>query len=63
MIEYGGIKVDCTLSDLSTTGAALDVFDPNRIPANFTLIVKADGLKLRCRVVRRTEFRLGVAFE
>jgi hypothetical protein len=62
-IEFGGHKIDCTLRDLSTTGAALEVFDQATIPAKFTLIVPEDGLKLPCRVVRRTEFRIGVAFD
>jgi len=62
-IEYGGDKIGCTLRDLSITGAALEVFDPSGIPAKFTLVVPQDGLKLPCRVVRRTGFRIGVAFE
>jgi PilZ domain len=62
-IEYGGDKIPCTVRDLSITGAALEVVDPTRIPAKFTLVVPEDGLKLPCRVVRRTEFRIGVAFD
>jgi hypothetical protein len=61
-IEYGGDKIACMVRDLSTTGAALEVSDPARTPANFTLVVPEDGLKLQCRVVRRTGFRIGVAF-
>jgi PilZ domain len=57
------MKVDCTLSDLSTTGAALDVSDATGIPEDFALVVPEDGLKLRCRVIRRGEFRIGVMFE
>jgi hypothetical protein len=62
-IEYGGDKITCTVRDLSTTGAALEVFDPSGIPAKFTLVVPEDELKLPCRVVRRTGFRIAVAFE
>jgi len=62
-IEYGGDKIACTLRDLSITGAALEVSDPSGIPANFTLVVPEDGLKLPCRVVRRTDFRIGVVFD
>ena len=63
MIEYGGEEISCTLRDLSTTGASIDVFDPGRIPEKFILVVPEDGLKLSCRIVRRTDFRIGVAFE
>ena len=62
-IEYGGDKIACTLRDISTTGAALEVFDPSTIPATFKLVVPEDGLKLPCRVVRRTDFRIGVVFD
>jgi PilZ domain len=62
-IEHGGDKISCTIRDLSITGAALEVSDPTSIPAKFTLVVPEDGLKLLCRVVRRTDFRIGVAFD
>jgi hypothetical protein len=61
-IEHGGNKIDCTLYDLSTTGAAIEVIDAATIPANFTLVLPDDGLQLSCRVVRRSNFRIGVAF-
>jgi PilZ domain len=63
LIEHGGDKIKCTIRDLSITGASLEVFNSAIIPANFTLIVPEDGLKLSCRVVRRKEFQVGVAFE
>jgi hypothetical protein len=62
-IEYGGDRITCTVRDLSITGAALEVSDATVIPEKFTLVVPEDGLKLPCRVVRRTGFRIGVAFE
>ena len=62
-IEHGGHKITCMLRDLSITGAALEVVDPAIIPANFTLVLPEDGLKLPCRVIRRTDFRIGVAFD
>jgi hypothetical protein len=62
-IEHGGEKVVCTIRDLSLTGASLEVTDPAAIPTSFTLVVPEDRLKLSCRIVRRTDFRIGVAFE
>ena len=62
-IEYGGDEIPCTVSDLSITGAALEVSNPSSVPATFTLIVPEDGLRLACRVIRRTDVRIGVAFE
>ena len=62
-IEYGSHKITCTLRDLSTTGAALEVDDMATIPEHFILVLPEDGLKLACSVVRRTGFRIGVAFD
>ena len=62
-IDYGGYKIPCTIRDLSTTGAALEVSDQKEIPATFTLIVPEDGLKLPCHVIWRRDFRIGIAFD
>ncbi len=55
--------MDCTVRDLSTTGAALDVLSQVGIPEKFTLAVPEDGLHLPCRVVWRKAFRIGVTFD
>lgn len=63
-IDFGGDKIACTIRDLSTTGAALELNEMNsRIPEAFTLVVPEDGLKLPCHVVWRKDFRMGVAFD
>ena len=63
-IEYGGVKTDCMIRDLSVTGAALEISDLGwKIPANFNLIMQDDGLKLPCHVVWRSGFKIGIAFD
>jgi hypothetical protein len=62
-IEFGGIAVDCIIRNLSTTGAQLELSSRARIPADFTLVVPGDGLRLPCTVVWRTEYRMGVHFD
>ena len=64
IITFGRASVvDCIIRDLSLTGAALEVFSQIGIPDRFTLVVPVDGLHLHCHVVRRTAFRIGVAFD
>jgi hypothetical protein len=63
VIEYGGDKTPCTIRDISTTGAALEVSNLAAIPLKFTLIVPEDRLKLPCQVVWRRDFRVGVRFD
>lgn len=62
-IEFGGGAIDCTVRNFSATGAALDVASPLGIPAQFTLVLPADGLHRPCHVVWLKERRIGVAFD
>jgi hypothetical protein len=62
-IDHGGDKIGCVIRDISATGAALEISDLVRVPGEFVLIVPEDRLKLRCRVVWRKEYRIGVAFD
>jgi hypothetical protein len=59
----GGAAIDCTIRNLSKTGAALEVISPVGIPARFTLVIEADHIHVPCRVVWRKEKRIGVHFE
>lgn len=62
-IEFGGDAIDCTIRNMSETGAALDVVTPLFIPDRFTLCVPTENLKKRCHIVWRKEKRIGVAFD
>ena len=62
-IEFGGGGIDCTVKNLSDTGAALEVLSPLYIPDRFTLFVPTDRFKRRCHVVWRKERRIGIAFD
>lgn len=61
-IQFGGGSIDCTVRNISDTGAALDVTSPLGIPAQFTLMT-TDGNQFPCRVVWRKEKRIGVTFD
>ena len=62
-IEFGATAIDCTVRDLSLTGAAIEVPSQAGIPDRFTLVMPDDGLHLPCHVVRRNEYRIGVVFD
>jgi PilZ domain len=61
-ISFGGGAIDCTVRNLSETGAALDVTTPLGIPDTFDLLIEAEASRWRSRVVWRKEKRIGVAF-
>jgi hypothetical protein len=61
-IEFGGGAIDCTVRNLSASGAALEVVSPLGIPARFDLVIIAEQLHRPCRVVWRKEKRIGVSF-
>lgn len=62
-IEFGGSTIDCSVRNVSSAGAALDVETPVGIPATFTLVIPSDNLRFACSVVYRKEKRIGVAFD
>jgi PilZ domain len=61
-IEFGGGGIDCTVRNLSETGADLEVVTPLFIPDRFTLFVPSDQFKRPCHIVWRKERRIGVTF-
>lgn len=61
-IAFGGGTVDCTVRNLSETGAALDVVSSVGIPDHFTLVITVDRVQRPCRVVWRKATRIGVLF-
>jgi PilZ domain len=62
-IEFGGVAIDCTVRNISQTGAALEVVSPLYFPDRFTLVVQTEQLKRPCHIVWRKEKRIGVAFD
>ena len=59
----GGGSIDCTVRNLSDTGAALEVVTPLFIPDRFTLVVQTEQLQRSCRIIWRKQKRIGVAFD
>ena len=54
----------CALSDISDSGARIDVEDSSKVPDRFFLFLSSNGAARRvCRVVWRKPTQLGVKFE
>ncbi|THD65388.1 MAG: PilZ domain-containing protein [Bradyrhizobium sp.] len=62
-IEFGGGAIDCTVRNLSNSGALLEVTSPVGIPDHFSLVFPAEGRLVPCQVVWRKEKRIGVRFD
>jgi hypothetical protein len=64
LILDGNMQRDCVLSDISDTGARIDVASPNELPDFFTLLLSGNGSPRRkCRVVWRQDKQVGVNFD
>lgn len=54
----------CALSDISNTGARIDVEDAGKLPNTFELWLAGNGsARRKCRVVWREPTQVGVRFE
>jgi len=54
--------VDCTVRNLSDTGACLLAPSTYGIPDSFDLLLEPEKRNRRCRVAWRTDTRIGVSF-
>lgn len=59
-ISFGGGAISCTVRNISTSGASLEVASPIGIPDSIVLELEGGGR--RCRVIWRKERRIGVRF-
>jgi hypothetical protein len=63
-IAFGqGAAFDCVVRNLSCDGACLEVAGPLGIPQTFTLVHGSNHASHPCRIVWRTEHRIGVSFD
>jgi PilZ domain len=58
-----GGSVDCTVRNLSATGARIDVFNPIGLPDNFVLVIESDHFSRQCHSVWSRDKQIGVAFD
>ena len=63
VVRRGAGKVQCTLQNLTSTGACLTLASTYKVPDTFDLTFDQGRSCRPCRVKWRTSDRLGVSFE
>jgi hypothetical protein len=62
-IEFAGSTINCLVTNISISGAAIEVTNPHDIPERFNLVFKADDAHIPCHVIWRKDEQIGVAFD
>ena len=62
-VAFDGFGLDCTVRNLSDSGAALDFPSAVSVPKSFVLTIKSDRFVRRCHPVWSHDRRVGVAFD
>ncbi|HMH71554.1 MAG TPA: PilZ domain-containing protein [Bradyrhizobium sp.] len=63
LLRHLGTTINCTVRNLSKTGACLIVMSQVNIPTEFELVLDRDNVPRRCRLAWRTSDRVGVEFQ
>ena len=64
LIEFsGGGAIGCAVKNLSASGAALEFESALDIPDRLTLCIPPEPVKRQCRVIWRSQKRIGISFE
>ncbi len=62
-IAFGGGAIDCTVRNVTVSGALLEVESPVGIPQRFVLVIPADHISRSCRLIWASDHRIGVRFD
>jgi hypothetical protein len=61
-IEFDRVSVDCTIRNISDTGAGIEVASPVGIPHEITLNISSGGVRHHGYIVWRQAKRIGMVF-
>jgi hypothetical protein len=62
-IAFDGNGLACTVRNLSSKGAAVDLASMASLPPSFMLVIERDQFIRRCHPVWSNDRRIGVAFD
>jgi hypothetical protein len=63
VFRHSSSVIDCTVRNLTNVGACLHVPDSFGVPESFELMFDSAHVRRNCRVIWRTDTKLGVAFD
>jgi hypothetical protein len=58
-----GGSIECTVRNISPSGARVDVTSAVALPEKFTLLIDADHFERHCHPVWTNDTRIGLAFD
>ena len=61
-VSSGGSVMSCTVRNISSEGAAIDVENPAFVPQRFRLVMANDSSVRECRIAWIQKNRIGVTF-
>jgi hypothetical protein len=61
-LTYDGGDVACTVRNISTGGAGIEIHGSVFLPRSFKLSISVDKFARECRTVWRSDNRIGLAF-
>jgi hypothetical protein len=61
-VSLGGSVMSCTVRNISTEGAAIDVDNPAFVPPHFRLVMANGSAVRECRIAWIQRNRIGVMF-
>ena len=62
-IAFDGNGIVCTVRNLSSNGAAIEMHNAVKLPPSFMLIIEADDFIRRCHSVWSNDKRVGLEFD
>jgi PilZ domain len=57
-----GTKINCTVRDISTKGARLELADMQKVPEQFFLVIHGQGERFRCHCAWQKGNLVGVQY-
>jgi hypothetical protein len=61
-VSAGGSVMACVVRNISTEGAAIDIENPEFVPAHFRLVMTKDSSVYDCKIAWIQRKRIGVSF-